>query len=429
MEATMPNLPLRVQQSTSTTGTGSIVLNAAVAGRRNYQDAYGTGATRVAYVISGASFFEIGYGDFDGGSPGNLTRIAVMASSNAGALVSLPVGTADVFPVIDPSERGLATGTGTITLTLADIGNLVLWSGSAAASVTLPMAASVPAGRGWLIANGGSAALTIDPAGIETINNATTLVLSAGTCVEVMRAGSAWIALHAIAGALPGLLASPPAIGGVTPAAGRFTTLATTGATSLGGPLTVSGDITAAGNLSAMQTGAIAGLTLNSSGGDGRVYQLLSYTNGYFAIADVIAGSNRMVIDPAGSVSFIGAAFAPTAPPGTNTTQLATTAFVQDAAPVLFGTAANVTGARALGTVYTNSTGKPMFLSVTARSSGNGAAVQITVGAVALPPGQRTAGSQNNIDVNSTAIVPAGANYLANVTNGTGTLTGWVEIA
>jgi hypothetical protein len=82
-----------------------------------------------------------------------------------------------------------------------------------------------------------------------------------------------------------------------------------------------------------------------------------------------------------------------------------------------------------LGTVYTNSTGKPMFLSVTARSTGNGAAVQITIGAVALPPGQRTAGSQNNIDVNSTAIVPAGANYLANVTNGTGTLTGWAETA
>jgi hypothetical protein len=427
MEATMPTLPLRVQQSTSTTGTGTVALNAAAAGRRSYQDAYGTGTTRVAYVISGASFFEIGYGDFDGGSPGNLTRVAVVASSNAGALVSLPVGTADVFPVIDPTERGLVTGTGNITLTLADVGNVVLWTGSGAASVNLPAAASVPAGRGWLIANGGSAALTIDPAGVETINNVTALVLSAGACVEVMRAGSGWIALHHIAGALPSLLAAPPAIGGATPAAGRFTTLAATGAATLGGALSVSGDITAAGNLSATQTGALVSLTLNSSGGDGRAWQLVSYTNGYFAVADITAGINRMVIDPAGSVSFTGAAFAPTAAPGTSNTQLATTAFVKAAAPTLFGAVGDVTGFRTLGTVYTNSTGKPMFLSVTARSSGNGAAVQITIGAVALPPGQRTAGSQNNIDVNASAIVPVGANYLASVTNGTGTLTGWVE--
>lgn len=424
----MPILPLRVQQSTSTTGPGSIMLNAAAPGRRSYQEAYGTGISCVAYVISGASFYEIGYGTFDGGSPGTLSRDHVLASSNGGALVSLPVGTADVFPVIDPAERGLVTGTGNVTLALSDIGNVVLWAGSAAASINLPAAASVPAGRGWLIANGGTAPLTIDPAGSETINAATTLVLSVGAGVELMRVGSGWIALHHIAGALPGLLAAPPPIGDVAPAAGRFTTLAATGTTSLGGALTVSGDISG-GNLSALQSGALACLTLNSSGGDGRAWQLLSYTNGYFAIADVIAGANRMVIDPAGAVTFSGPAFAPTAPPGTNNTQLATTAFVQAAAPTLFGTVTDRTGFNALGTTYTNSGGRPRFVSVTARSSGTGAAVQFVINGAALPPGQRTAASQNNIDVNASIIVPAGASYLARVTNGTGTLTGWIEVA
>jgi hypothetical protein len=324
----MPTLPLRVQQSTSTSGTGTVALNAAAAGRRSYQDAYGTGSVRVAYVISGASFFEIGYGDFDGGSPGNLTRVAVVASSNAGALVSLPVGTADVFPVIDPSERELVTGIGTITLALADIGNVVLWTGSAAASVNLPAAASVPAGRGWLIANDGSAALTIDPNGTETITNATTLLLSVGASVEVMRAGGVWIALNHIAGALPGLLASPPAIGGITPAAGKFTSLAVT-----------AGDInTSNGSVTLNRVGADAVVSLNSAGGSGRAFTVGSANSGIFYIGDSTASVIRMTIDAAGNGAFGGALTvngvlaAPTAAPGTNNTQVATTAFANAAA-------------------------------------------------------------------------------------------------
>jgi hypothetical protein len=140
---------------------------------------------------------------------------------------------------------------------------VVLWTGSTAASVTLPAAASVPAGRGWLIVNGGSAALTIDPAGTETINAATTLVLTPGACIEVMRVGSGWAALHHVAGALPGLLASPPAIGGVAPAAGTFTTVVTTGAAAINGGLTVTGDLVLpAGAVTISRSAANANLSL-----------------------------------------------------------------------------------------------------------------------------------------------------------------------
>jgi microcystin-dependent protein len=192
----MPILPLRVQQSTSTAGTGTIALNAAAAGRRSFQEQFGTGSSRIAYVISGASFFEIGYGAFDGGSPGTLSRDNVLASSNAGALISLPAGTADVFPFLDPGERGLVSGAGTVTIGLADIGNAVCWTGSLASSLYLPAIASVPPGRGLLVRNGGTAALTIDPNASELINGATTLVLAPTQAVELLRVGSVWAAFH-----------------------------------------------------------------------------------------------------------------------------------------------------------------------------------------------------------------------------------------
>ena len=130
----MPIPAWRAAQTTSTTGTGTLVLNAAPTGRRAFQVAFGAGSSRIGYVIQGTNFWEVGLGDFDGASPGNLTRVTVLASSNSNALVSLPAGTADVFAFLDPASRAVVTGTGTLTLALADIGNLVAWSGSSAAS-------------------------------------------------------------------------------------------------------------------------------------------------------------------------------------------------------------------------------------------------------------------------------------------------------
>ncbi len=193
----MPIPAWRAAQTTSTTGTGTLVLNAAPTGRRAFQVAFGAGSSRIGYVIQGTTFWEVGLGDFDGASPGNLTRVTVLASSNSNALVSLPAGTADVFAFLDPASRAVVTGTGTLTLALADIGNLVAWSGSSAASVNFPAVATVPPGNGFLVANGGTAALTLDPNAAEQINGATTLVLLPGEAADCYRVGSAWVAVVA----------------------------------------------------------------------------------------------------------------------------------------------------------------------------------------------------------------------------------------
>jgi hypothetical protein len=188
----MPIPAYRAKQSTNTTGTGTIVLAAAETNARNFSAAYGASSRRIMYAISWANGFEIGLGDFDGGTPGNLTRATVLASSNAGALVTLPAGTKDVFAVFDPAAREVVSISGTATLALADLGNAVVFTGASAATLNLPAVATAPTGSGWMVRNAGTAALTLDPSGAETINGAATLVLQAGQAAFIFDGGAAW---------------------------------------------------------------------------------------------------------------------------------------------------------------------------------------------------------------------------------------------
>jgi len=188
----MPLPAYRAKQSTDTTGTGTIVLNAAASNARSFAAAFGASSRRILYMIQWSTGFEFGLGDFNGGTPGSLTRATVLASSNAGALVTLPAGTKDVFAVFDPAAREVISISATATLALADLGNAVVFTGSSAASLNLPALATAPLGAGWLVINNGTAALTIDPNGAETVNGAATLVLQAGASALILRSGSAW---------------------------------------------------------------------------------------------------------------------------------------------------------------------------------------------------------------------------------------------
>jgi hypothetical protein len=191
----MPIPAFRAKQSTDTNGIGTLVLNAAATNARSFNAAFGASARRIMYCVSWATGFEIGYGDFDGGTPGSLTRATVLASSNAGSLVTLPAGTKDVFAVFDPGAREVVAISGTATLALADLGNAVVFTGSSAATLNLPAVATVPLGAGWMVINSGTAALTIDPSGAETINGLTTLVVPLGMTAEVLRNGAGWTAM------------------------------------------------------------------------------------------------------------------------------------------------------------------------------------------------------------------------------------------
>lgn len=193
----MPILGYRTQQSTDTTGTGPLALNAAASAMRGFQATFGSSARRVLYCISWATGFEVGHGQFDGGSPGALTRATVLASSNAGNPVALPAGTKDVFAVLEPNAREVLPLAAGATLSLADLGNLVVFTGAAPATLALPTIAVVPPGMGVLVRNSGTADLVVDPAGTETVNGGATVTLNPGFSAELFNTGAGWTALLA----------------------------------------------------------------------------------------------------------------------------------------------------------------------------------------------------------------------------------------
>lgn len=189
--------PLRAKQTTTTTGTGTLTLLAAATNVRSFQAALGGSSVITPYVLSGASFYEIGAGVFDGGSPGTLTRPSgnVLASSNAGSLVSLPAGTTDVFVPFTPGLRGVMTGTGSDVLGSTAAGQMYVWSGTGAQTLTLPPVANAPPGVGLPILNAGTAVLTVDGNSADLILGRGAFLLYPGQSVELFRRGSAWDAL------------------------------------------------------------------------------------------------------------------------------------------------------------------------------------------------------------------------------------------
>lgn len=194
----MPIPAWRAKQSTSTSGTGTLTLNAAGAAFRSFAAAFGASSIKVLYTISSASYFEQGIGTFNGGSPGTLTRDAVLASSNAGALVSLPAGVSDVFATFLPSQAEVVSFSATSTAQLADLGCIFHFTGTSAATLNLPAIATVPPNAGFIVRNSAALTsagiLTIDPNASEQVNGASTILLFPGESVQLYAVGGAWFA-------------------------------------------------------------------------------------------------------------------------------------------------------------------------------------------------------------------------------------------
>jgi hypothetical protein len=88
----------------------------------------------------------------------------------------------------------------------------------------------------------------------------------------------------------------------------------------------------------------------------------------------------------------------------------------------------DVTGSRALGTTYTNSTGKPIMVVVTNYNGGaNGVFLQITVAGVQILTNGGWPGGANAMYATGSVIVPNGSTYSASNSGGGG-LNRWVEL-
>ena len=94
----------RVQETTLTVGTISVVLAGSSAGFQTFSSAIGNGNTTY-YCITGGSEWEVGLGTV---GIGTLSRDTVLESSNGGSLVNFSAGTKQVFCTY-PAERAVLT--------------------------------------------------------------------------------------------------------------------------------------------------------------------------------------------------------------------------------------------------------------------------------------------------------------------------------
>lgn len=95
----------RVQETTTSTGTGSVTLAGAVLGYQSFAVIGNGNTTFYTIADQGGANWEVGVGQYSTTGP-TLARTTVLASSNAGALVSFTAGIKTVF-VTYPSEKSV----------------------------------------------------------------------------------------------------------------------------------------------------------------------------------------------------------------------------------------------------------------------------------------------------------------------------------
>jgi hypothetical protein len=80
----------RVKETTTTTGTGSFALAGAVTGYDSFGQIGNSNTTYYAVYLDGGSEWEVGIGTYT--SPSTLSRDTILASSNAGSVVTFSAG-------------------------------------------------------------------------------------------------------------------------------------------------------------------------------------------------------------------------------------------------------------------------------------------------------------------------------------------------
>ncbi|CAB4180675.1 hypothetical protein UFOVP1049_80 [uncultured Caudovirales phage] len=96
----------RVQETTTTTGTGTVTLAGAATGYQTFA-AVGDGNSTY-YTITGTTEWEVGIGTYTA-SGTTLSRTTVLSSSNAGSLVNFSAGSKNVF-VTYPASLSVPEG-------------------------------------------------------------------------------------------------------------------------------------------------------------------------------------------------------------------------------------------------------------------------------------------------------------------------------
>jgi len=167
----------RVQETTTTTGTGTVTLDGAVSGFQSFS-AIGNGNT-CYYAIVGGTEWEVGLGTYTS-SGTTLSRDTILESSNGGTAVNFSAGTKNVF-VTYPAEKSIyQNASGVANLTSTDVTTALGYTPvTDARTLTINGTAfDLTANRTWSVGTVTSvAALTLGTTGTDlssTVANGTT---------------------------------------------------------------------------------------------------------------------------------------------------------------------------------------------------------------------------------------------------------------
>jgi hypothetical protein len=139
----------RVQETTTTTGTGTVTLAGASTGFQSFA-AVGNGNTTFYTIAdSSGSNWEIGIGTYTS-SGTTLSRDTVLSSSNSGSLVDFPAGTKNVFVTFPASSTLYALNNTTIAAS-GVIPSGVNATALGPITINTSKSVTVSSGQAWLI--------------------------------------------------------------------------------------------------------------------------------------------------------------------------------------------------------------------------------------------------------------------------------------
>ena len=176
----------RVQETSTTTGTGTYTLAGAVTGYQSFS-VIGN-ANKTYYAATDGTDWEVGIGTYTS-SGTTLSRDSILESSNAGSAVNWGAGTKNIF-VSWPADAATlnwattATAAGTTTLTNQSA-YFQYFTGTSTQTITLPVVSTLAEGWTFHITNNSTGNLTVNSSGgnlVITVLPGTTAMC---TCILV----------------------------------------------------------------------------------------------------------------------------------------------------------------------------------------------------------------------------------------------------
>lgn len=112
----------RVKETTTTTGTGSFALAGAVTGYDSFGQIGNGNTTYYAVYLDGGSEWEVGIGTYT--APSTLSRDTILASSNAGSVVTFSAGQKTIWCDYPAGKAVYTDATGSISQSIVNVSGI-----------------------------------------------------------------------------------------------------------------------------------------------------------------------------------------------------------------------------------------------------------------------------------------------------------------